>query len=167
MEDKMIKVGITHGDINGIGYEVILKTVSDVRMEELCTPVIYGSSKIAAYHRKALDLQPINLNVISSAEDAVDGRINIINCVSDDTKVELSQSTEEAGKASLAALEAAVALDGIPAQVLPLVIHPGLKPDIHQVTVLRSRSPTYKKQQNHRNRRLFDTHTQLCGSNFR
>jgi 4-hydroxythreonine-4-phosphate dehydrogenase len=109
MEDKMIKVGITHGDINGIGYEVILKTVSDVRMEELCTPVIYGSSKIAAYHRKALDLQPINLNVISSAEDAVDGRINIINCVSDDTKVELSQSTEEAGKASLAALEAAVA----------------------------------------------------------
>ncbi len=57
--------------------------------------------------------------------------------------------------ADILALEAAVALDGIPAQVLPLVIHPGLKPDIHQVTVLRSRSQTYKSNKNHRNRRLF------------
>ena len=54
MEERLIKVGITHGDINGIGYEVILKTFSDTRMAELCTPIIYGSSKIAAYHRKAL-----------------------------------------------------------------------------------------------------------------
>ena len=51
MEERLIKVGITHGDINGIGYEVILKTFSDTRMAELCTPIIYGSSKIAAYHR--------------------------------------------------------------------------------------------------------------------
>ena len=56
MEERLIKVGITHGDINGIGYEVILKTFSDARVAELCTPVIYGSSKIAAYHRKALEL---------------------------------------------------------------------------------------------------------------
>ncbi len=49
----MIRVGITHGDINGIGYEVILKTFSDQRMTELCVPIIYGSSKVAAYHRKA------------------------------------------------------------------------------------------------------------------
>ena len=60
MEERLIKVGITHGDINGIGYEVILKTFSDTRMAELCTPIIYGSSKIAAYHRKALELPPIN-----------------------------------------------------------------------------------------------------------
>ena len=51
MEERLIKVGITHGDINGIGYEVILKTFSDTRMAELCTPIIYGSSKIAAYHQ--------------------------------------------------------------------------------------------------------------------
>lgn len=69
--------------------------------------------------------------------------------------------------ADILALEAAVVLDRVPAQVLPLVIHPGLKPDIHQVTVLCPRSPAYKKQQNRRNQRLFDTHTQLCGSNFR
>ena len=66
----MIKVGITHGDINGIGYEVILKTFADTRIAELCTPVIYGSSKVAAYHRKALDLPAINLNIINQAEEA-------------------------------------------------------------------------------------------------
>ena len=60
MEERLIKVGITHGDINGIGYEVILKTFSDTRMAELCTPIIYGSSKIAAYHRKALELPPVS-----------------------------------------------------------------------------------------------------------
>ena len=54
-ESKIIKVGITHGDINGVGYEVILKTLSDPRIVELCTPVLYGSAKVAAYHRKALD----------------------------------------------------------------------------------------------------------------
>lgn len=92
MEERLIKVGITHGDINGIGYEVILKTFSDARVAELCTPVIYGSSKIAAYHRKALELPPVNMNIISQAEDAGINRVNIINCVDDETKVELSQS---------------------------------------------------------------------------
>lgn len=108
MEERLIKVGITHGDINGIGYEVILKTFSDVRMAELCTPIIYGSSKIAAYHRKALELPPVNMNIISRAEDAGANRVNIINCVEDDTKVELSKSTPIAGESAFKALEAAV-----------------------------------------------------------
>ena len=50
-QDYKIKVGITQGDINGVGYEVILKTLSDPRITEMCTPVVYGSSKVAAYHR--------------------------------------------------------------------------------------------------------------------
>ena len=104
MEERLIKVGITHGDINGIGYEVILKTFSDTRMAELCTPIIYGSSKIAAYHREALELPPI----ISHAEDAGVNRVNIINCVEDETKVELSKSTPVAGESAFKALEAAV-----------------------------------------------------------
>ena len=108
MEERLIKVGITHGDINGIGYEVILKTFSDTRMAELCTPIIYGSSKIAAYHRKALELPPINMNIISPAEDAGVNRVNIINCVEDETKVELSKSTPVAGESAFKALEAAV-----------------------------------------------------------
>lgn len=108
MEDKMIRVGITHGDINGIGYEVILKTFSDQRMTELCVPIIYGSSKVAAYHRKALDLPAVNINVVSRAEEAGLNRVNIINCVEDDIKVELTQSTPVAGRAAYKALEAAV-----------------------------------------------------------
>lgn len=108
MENKLIRVGITHGDINGIGYEVILKTFLDNRIAELCTPIIYGSSKIAAYHRKALDLPQVNMNIISRAEEAGENRVNIINCVDEDTKVELAQSTTIAGEAAYKSLEAAV-----------------------------------------------------------
>lgn len=105
----MIKVGITQGDINGIGYEVILKTFSEPRMVEVCTPVIYGSAKIAGFHRKALDLQPINLFQINNAADAADGKVNIVNVVGEEAKVELGQSTSIAGDAAFKALERAVA----------------------------------------------------------
>ena len=108
MEEQLIRVGITHGDINGIGYEVILKTLSDTRIAELCTPIIYGSSKVAAYHRKALELPAINLNTITDAVEAGENRVNIINCVDDEVKVELSHSTPVAGIAAYQALEAAV-----------------------------------------------------------
>lgn len=62
MEDNKIRVGITQGDINGVGYEVILKTFVDPVMLELCTPIIYGSPKVAAYHRKSLDLLPTSVS---------------------------------------------------------------------------------------------------------
>ena len=82
MEERKIKVGITHGDINGIGYEVILKAFADPVMLELCTPVIYGSPKVAAYHRKAMDIQT-NFSIVPSAAEAQDGRVNIVNCTAD------------------------------------------------------------------------------------
>jgi 4-hydroxythreonine-4-phosphate dehydrogenase len=107
MEEQMIKVGITHGDINGIGYEIILKTFSDIRMTELCIPILYGSSKIAAYHRKALELPPLNMSSIGRAEEAGTNRVNMINCINDEIKVELSKPTEIANGAALKALEAA------------------------------------------------------------
>lgn len=104
----MIRVGITHGDINGIGYEVILKTFAEPRMTEVCTPVIYGSAKVAAFHRKAMELQTVNFNQISDAKDAVANRVNIINCIAEETKIELGQSTAVAGEASFKALERAI-----------------------------------------------------------
>jgi 4-hydroxythreonine-4-phosphate dehydrogenase len=85
-----IKIAITHGDINGVGYEVILKTIEDNRMLELCTPVIYGSAKIAAFYRKVLGMQNINLCQIEDASQARDGVVNIINVVGEDVKVEHS-----------------------------------------------------------------------------
>ncbi|MBQ8423794.1 MAG: 4-hydroxythreonine-4-phosphate dehydrogenase PdxA [Coprobacter sp.] len=108
MEHKL-RIGITHGDINGVGYEVILKTLSDPRIVEICTPVVYGSSKVAAYHRKALDLPPFNFNIITSGEQCAAGKVNMINCFDDELKVELSKATPQAGEAALLALEAATA----------------------------------------------------------
>lgn len=104
----MIKVGITQGDINGIGYEVILKTFADIRMAEICIPVIYGSAKVAAYHRKTMELQPVSFNQISNAKDAVINKVNIVGCINEDTKVELGQSTPIAGEAAFQSLERAV-----------------------------------------------------------
>lgn len=103
----MIKVGITQGDINGIGYEVILKTFADIRMAEMCIPVLYGSAKVAAYHRKALNLQPVAFSQISNVKDAVANKVNIINCISDETKVDLGESTPIAGEAAFKSLERA------------------------------------------------------------
>lgn len=109
MEEQLIRVGITHGDINGVGYEVILKTFADSRITELCTPIIYGSSKIAAYHRKVLELPQVNMSIISRAEEAGLNRINIINCVDDEMKVEMCKATSAAGEGAYKSLEAAVA----------------------------------------------------------
>ena len=108
MEQHKIKVGITHGDINGIGYEVIIKALADSRILEMCTPIVYGSSKVAAYYRKAMDSEMFTFNSIFTAKEANPKRANIINCVNEDIRVELGKSTKQAGEASLAALEAAV-----------------------------------------------------------
>lgn len=102
-----IRVGITHGDINGIGYEVIIKTLAEPHMLEVCTPVIYGSPKVAAYHRKALNIEGVSFNHIRNIGEVHSKRINIINCIDDNIRVELGKSTREAGESSYNALEAA------------------------------------------------------------
>ncbi len=102
-----IRVGITQGDINGIGYEVIIKTLAEPHMTEICTPIIYGSPKVAAYHRKALNIDNISFNHIRNVNDAHPKRINIINCIDDNVRVELGKSTREAGESSYNALDAA------------------------------------------------------------
>lgn len=107
MESNRIRIGITQGDINGVGYEVILKTFADPMMLELCTPIIYGSPKVAAYHRKSLDLST-TFSIINSAEEACDDRVNILNCSNDEVKVEFAKSDSEAGKAALESLECVI-----------------------------------------------------------
>lgn len=107
MEDRLIRVAITHGDTNGIGYEVILKVFEDPAILELCTPIIYGSPKVAAYHRKALDLQT-NFSIINKAEDAKDGRVNLLTTFEEEVKVEMGQPSAEAGAAALKALDRAM-----------------------------------------------------------
>jgi len=108
MEQNKIRLGITHGDINGISYEVIIKSLADSRILEMCTPIVYGSPKVAAYHRKTLDTELFSFNHIQSAKEANSKRINIINCVDEEIRVELGKSTKQAGDAAYLALEAAV-----------------------------------------------------------
>lgn len=108
-DSKKIKVAITHGDINGIGYEVILKTFSDARMFEHCTPILYGSTKVASYHKKLLPQlqQEYNFTGIQDASNAQDRKFNVINLTQDEIKIEIGKSTETAGIMSRIALDRA------------------------------------------------------------
>lgn len=108
MENKAILAGISQGDINGIGYEVIIKALSDPTINELCTTVVYGSPKVAAYHRKALNINNFSFNNIRSADEAHAKKSNIINCLDDNVRVELGRSTPQGGEAAIISLEKAV-----------------------------------------------------------
>lgn len=106
-KDQKIRLGITHGDINGIGYEIIIKALHDPRILELCTPIVYGSSKVASYHRKSLSISEFNLNLVKSADLAISKRANIINVNNDEIKIEIGKSTEIAGLLAEQALDMA------------------------------------------------------------
>ncbi|HNL03495.1 MAG TPA: 4-hydroxythreonine-4-phosphate dehydrogenase PdxA [Bacteroidia bacterium] len=101
------KIGITIGDLNGVGIEVIIKTFSDNRMLSSCTPVIYGSSKVISYHRKSLHQQEFNFNTIRTAEEASNKKTNVINCWEEDVKIELGKPSVIAGTYAFKSLEAA------------------------------------------------------------
>ena len=105
MEDKLVRVAITHGDT--IGYEIILKTFADPEMFELCIPIVYGSPKVAAYHKKLLSMQT-NFSIIDKAEDAKPGRLNIIATFDEEVKIDMGQPSKEAGEAALKALDRAM-----------------------------------------------------------
>ncbi|MCF0183866.1 MAG: 4-hydroxythreonine-4-phosphate dehydrogenase PdxA [Bacteroidaceae bacterium] len=108
MANRLLRVGITQGDINGVGLEIVLKTFAVPEMLGLCTPVIYGVGKALAYHRKALDMQ-LNVAGVRSAEDATDGRVNMVSLSDEEVPITLGQPSPEAGAAAFAALERAVA----------------------------------------------------------
>lgn len=108
MDEHKIRVGITQGDINGVGYEVIMKALMDPRILDVCTPVVYGSPKVLAYHRKALNINNFSMNSVASAREANPRRVNLINCLDDNARVELGKASGYAGEAAFIALEMAV-----------------------------------------------------------
>lgn len=105
--EKRIKIGITQGDINGIGYELIFKTFSEPTILEMYTPVVYGSPKVATFHRKALEMN-VNFTTINSAAHAVEGKLNVVTCFEEEVKIELGNPSDTAGTAALLALEFAI-----------------------------------------------------------
>ena len=108
MENRKIRVAITQGDTNGIGYELIFRAFAGTEILDLCTPIIYGSPKIATYHDNALDLNS-KFTIINDASEARDGRVNLLTVFDDDVKVELGTPTEESGNAGLRAIDRALA----------------------------------------------------------
>ncbi len=105
--NRKIRVAITHGDTNGIGYELIFKTFASPEILELCTPIIYGSPKVAAYHRNALGIEA-NFSIVNSATEVEDGRVNMLPVFDEEVKVELGTPTEESAQAAIKALDRAL-----------------------------------------------------------
>ncbi|MGV3684570.1 MAG: 4-hydroxythreonine-4-phosphate dehydrogenase PdxA [Daejeonella sp.] len=103
-----IKIGISIGDVNGIGLEVIIKTLMDKRVLEYCTPIVYGHTKVASFHRKTMELNDFNFNVISNPAQAHDRRANMINCWEEDVRIELGMTTDTGGKYAFISLENAL-----------------------------------------------------------
>ena len=102
-----IRVGISIGDINGIGPEVIMKALNDSRMLDNCTIVIYGSSKVLNFHKKPLGLQDFNYVSIKSADEVKSRKINLINIWDEEITFELGKATESGGKYAFESLESA------------------------------------------------------------
>ena len=106
MSDKP-KIGISIGDVNGIGLEIILKTLSDAKIYDYCTPVVYGHTKVASFHRKSTHINEFNFNVIDNATEAQHRKPNMINCWEEDVKIELGQVTADGGKYAYTSLQRA------------------------------------------------------------
>ena len=102
-------IAITAGDTNGVGYEVILKALLESHMFEIMRPVIYGNAVVAKQHIQTLDESHRNVtwNMIDSADQAKDGRLNLVTCYTDNVPVQFGTPSADANKAAKAALERA------------------------------------------------------------
>jgi 4-hydroxythreonine-4-phosphate dehydrogenase len=102
-----IRIGITLGDFNGVGPEIILKALSNPRLLELCTPVVYGSLKVLSFYKKALDLTELSFNLTKSIEQLHHKKPNLFVCWEEETAVEPGTPSAIAGNYAFAALEKA------------------------------------------------------------
>ena len=106
MPENKFKIGITQGDTNGIGWEIILKALADPRMTELFTPVVYGSPKAAAYYRNTVaEIEAFSFNPVASAAEARRGKANLVAC-GETADIAPGKPTPEAGRAAVEALSA-------------------------------------------------------------
>ncbi len=98
------RIGITVGDFNGIGIEIIIKVLQDSRMLKFCTPVIYGSSKIISRYKKLLSIESFNYQQIAAGSAPIDKRINVVNCWEDNYELQVGKVREEAGRSAYLAI---------------------------------------------------------------
>ncbi len=107
MDNDKIKIAITQGDINGTGFEMIMKAFAEPEMMDICIPIIYGSRKAAIFHAKTLGMQ-CQFNFIDKAEDAAEGKMNVVKCPEGNSRVEFGASTETSIASAIEALEKVV-----------------------------------------------------------
>ena len=105
---KKIRLGISVGDINGIGLEVIMKAFSDSRILDLCTPVVYASSKYAMAYQKAMEMKGFSFNFVRPNAKLMPKKPNLISCWTEDVDLSLGQETPEGGAYALKSLTATV-----------------------------------------------------------
>lgn len=105
---QQVRIGFTHGDVNGIGYEIIIKTLADDRIMEMITPVVFGHSKVASYHRKTLPLKDFNFNLIKRVDMANPRRANIYNITEREVKLDVGAMTPTGGELAYHSLKVAV-----------------------------------------------------------
>jgi 4-hydroxythreonine-4-phosphate dehydrogenase len=132
MSEKL-KIGISVGDVNGIGLEIIIKTLADARIFDYCTPIVYGHTKVASFHRRSVQVHDLNFNVIDSPANAHHKKANIINCWEEDVKIDLGVSNETGGKYALISLQRATD-DLLAGQIDALVTAPINKDNIQSET---------------------------------
>ena len=104
---EKLKIGISIGDVNGIGLEIIIKTLADTKIFDYCTPIVYGHTKVASFYRRNTDVNELNFNVIDHPSKAQAKRANMINCWTEDVKIEPGITNKEVGKYAFMSLERA------------------------------------------------------------
>ena len=105
---KSVKIGITHGDFNGVSYEIILKTFADARILQMMTPILYGQSKVLSYYKKSLGVEEFNYSLTRDVRQAWPQKFNIVNITDDELKIEPGFATEQAGNMAVLSLKRAV-----------------------------------------------------------
>ena len=102
--EQLYKIGITHGDLNGISYEIIMKALADPKMMEICTPVVYGLAKTANYYRKLFEMNEFTFQFIKNVQQANVAKPNLLNLNDEEIKSTVGESSEIAGKMAELAL---------------------------------------------------------------
>lgn len=107
MSNSLLKVGITIGDINGIGPEIIIRTLQDARLFKYFTPIVYGSSRVLSYYKNVLNMDELSYKVLPASGPPLKDTINVVNAWQGDSKISLGRATKDSGKYAYLALEAA------------------------------------------------------------
>ena len=107
VDEKKIRLGISIGDLNGIGCEVALKTFEDSRMLDFCTPIFFASNKTISFQKNALNID-LNFHGVQEASKCLDHKINVVNVWKDSPNIRFGEATNESGSYAIKSLKAAV-----------------------------------------------------------